>query len=46
MLVVDGNALSLCQVPVSKFHALRYSVAYVLKEMEELEERNILKLQD
>ena len=35
-----------CQVTVSQFHELRYSVAYVLKEMEDLENRNILKLQD
>lgn len=34
------------QVPVSKFHELRYNVTYVLKEMEDLEKRNILKLQD
>ena len=34
------------QVPVSKFHELRYNVAYVLKEMEDLEKRSILKLQD
>ena len=37
---------SLLQVAVSKFHELRYNVAYVLKEMEDLEKRNILKLQD
>ena len=34
------------QVPVSKFHELRYNVTFVLKEMEDLEKRNILKLQD
>ena len=34
------------QVAVSKFHEMRYNVAYVLKEMEDLEKRNILKLQD
>ncbi|XP_038063090.1 COMM domain-containing protein 5-like [Patiria miniata] len=33
------------EVPVSKFHELRYSVAYVLKEMEELEKRSILKIE-
>ena len=36
----------LVQVPISQFHEMRYSVAYVLKEMEDLEKRNILKLQD
>lgn len=34
------------EVPVSQFHQLRYSVAYVLKQMEELEKRSILKIQD
>jgi len=34
------------QVPVAKFHELRYNVAFVLKEMEELEQRNILKIKD
>ncbi|XP_041356846.1 COMM domain-containing protein 5-like [Gigantopelta aegis] len=34
------------EVSVHKFHELRYSVAYVLKEMEELEKRSILKIQD
>ena len=31
---------------MSKFHEMRYNVAYVLKEMEDLEKRNILKLKD
>ena len=34
------------QVPVSKFHELRYNVAFILKEMEDLEQRTILKVQD
>lgn len=34
------------EVPVSQFHQLRYSVAYVLKQMEDLEKRSILKIQD
>lgn len=33
------------QVPVSRFHELRYNVAFVLKEMEDLEKRSILKLE-
>ena len=41
-----NDVFLLLQIPVSKFHELRYSVAYVLKEMEDLEKRNILKLQD
>lgn len=35
----------LLQVPVSRFHELRYNVAFVLKEMEDLEKRSILKLE-
>ena len=31
-------------MPVDKFQELRYSVASVLKEMEDLEERNFLKI--
>ena len=34
------------QVSSSKFHELRYNVAYVLKEMEDVEKKNILKIQD
>ncbi|XP_071787508.1 COMM domain-containing protein 5-like [Asterias amurensis] len=33
------------EVPVSKFHEMRYNVAYVLKEMEDLEKRSILKIE-
>ena len=29
---------------MSKFHELRYNIATVLKEMEDLEKRSILKL--
>ena len=48
-LVYSTLGLSCCcmfQVPVSKFHELRYNVAFVLKEMEDLEKRSILKIQD
>ena len=45
LLVLPLPPLS-SQVPASKFHELRYSVAYVLREMEDLEKKNILKLQD
>ncbi|XP_059201443.1 COMM domain-containing protein 5 [Centropristis striata] len=34
------------EVPVSKFNELRYNVALILKEMNDLEKRNILKIQD
>lgn len=36
----------LSQVPVSKFHELRYNVALILKEMNNLEKRSILQIQD
>ncbi|KAK3739103.1 hypothetical protein QZH41_018237, partial [Actinostola sp. cb2023] len=41
----DGNVQTF-EVPLSKFHQLRYNVAYVLKEMEDVEHKNILKIQD
>jgi hypothetical protein len=31
---------------LAKFNELQYDVAYVLKEMEDIEKRNILKIQD
>ncbi|XP_022069694.2 COMM domain-containing protein 5 isoform X2 [Acanthochromis polyacanthus] len=34
------------EVPVSKFQDLRYNVASILKEMNDLEKRSILKIQD
>lgn len=34
------------QVPVSKFQELRYNVALILKQMNDLEKRNVLKIQD
>ncbi|KAI4819495.1 hypothetical protein KUCAC02_004741 [Chaenocephalus aceratus] len=34
------------EVPLSKFQELRYNVALILKEMNDLEKRNILKIQD
>lgn len=45
LTLTDGRIHSF-EVPVSKFHELRYNVAYVLKEMEDLEKRSILKIQD
>jgi hypothetical protein len=45
MTLSDGT-IKTFEVQVSKFHELRYNVTYVLKEMEDLEKRNILKLQD
>ncbi|KAL7863412.1 hypothetical protein SRHO_G00123960 [Serrasalmus rhombeus] len=41
----DGNICRF-EVPVSKFHELRYNVALILKEMNDLEKRSILKIQD
>ncbi|KAM5145789.1 COMM domain-containing protein 5 [Mantella aurantiaca] len=34
------------EVPVAKFQELRYNVALILKEMNDLEKKNILKIQD
>ncbi|KAM3912489.1 COMM domain-containing protein 5 [Leptodactylus fuscus] len=34
------------EVPVAKFQELRYNVALLLKEMNDLEKKNILKIQD
>lgn len=45
MTLTDGG-IHTFEVPISKFNELRYNVAYVLKEMEELEKRSILKIQD
>jgi len=36
----------LFQVPVAKFQELRYNVALILKEINDLEKRSILKIQD
>ncbi|XP_028418438.1 COMM domain-containing protein 5-like [Dendronephthya gigantea] len=41
----DGSIKSF-EVPLSRFNELEYDVAYVLKEMEDLEKRNILKIED
>ncbi|XP_066286096.1 COMM domain-containing protein 5-like isoform X1 [Branchiostoma lanceolatum] len=45
MTLSDGR-IQTFEVPVSKFHELRYNVAHVLREMESLEKRNVLKIQD
>lgn len=34
------------EVPVSKFQELRYNIALILKEMNDLEKRSVLKIQD
>lgn len=41
-----SNLSTLFQVPVAKFQELRYNVALILKEMNDLEKRSILKIQD
>jgi len=45
MKLSDGS-IQQFEVPSSKFHELRHNVASVLKEMNDLERRNILKIQD
>ncbi|XP_003390541.1 PREDICTED: COMM domain-containing protein 5-like [Amphimedon queenslandica] len=42
MKLSNGN-IKTFEVSASRFHELRYSVAFVLKEMEEMEKRNIIK---
>ncbi|XP_070554256.1 COMM domain-containing protein 5-like [Ptychodera flava] len=45
-MTLSNGSIHNFEIPVSKFHELRYNVAYVLKEMEDLEKRSILKIQD
>jgi len=45
MTLSDGKQQQFA-VPISQFHELRYNVALVLNEMEALERRSILKIQD
>ncbi|XP_055959011.1 COMM domain-containing protein 5 [Patella vulgata] len=45
MTLSDGS-IKTFEVPTSKFHELRYNVAFILKEMEDLEKRSILKIKD
>ncbi|KPP66870.1 hypothetical protein Z043_114588 [Scleropages formosus] len=45
MKLSDGRTHQF-EVPVSKFQELRYNVALILKEMNDLEKRSILKIQD
>lgn len=45
-MIFSNGSTKVFEVPVSQFHQLRYSVAYVLKQMEDLEKRSILKIQD
>ncbi|XP_061691106.1 COMM domain-containing protein 5 isoform X1 [Syngnathoides biaculeatus] len=45
MKLSDGNFHQF-EVPPAKFQELRYNVALILKEMNDLEKRSILKIQD
>ncbi len=45
MTLSDGSVKTM-EMPVEKFHELRYNVAYVIKEMESVEKKSILKIQD
>ncbi|XP_053735927.1 COMM domain-containing protein 5 [Synchiropus splendidus] len=45
MKLSDGSYQQF-EVPVAKFQELRYNVALILKEMNDLEKRSILKIQD
>ncbi|NXV19477.1 COMD5 protein, partial [Cepphus grylle] len=46
MLKLSDGTAHRFEVPVAKFQELRYSVALILKEMNDLEKRSILKIQD
>ncbi|KAM6354062.1 LOW QUALITY PROTEIN: COMM domain-containing protein 5 [Alca torda] len=46
MLKLSGGTAHRFEVPVAKFQELRYSVALILKEMNDLKKRSILKIQD
>lgn len=45
-LKLSDGKIHTFEVSLSKFHELRYNVAYVLKEMEDIEKKSILKIQD
>ncbi|OWF53764.1 COMM domain-containing protein 5-like [Mizuhopecten yessoensis] len=45
-LTLSDGRIHTFEIPVAKFHELRYNVAFVLKEMEDLEKRSILKIKD
>ncbi|XP_006632837.2 COMM domain-containing protein 5 [Lepisosteus oculatus] len=45
MKLTDGSAHRF-ELPVSKFQELRYNVALILKEMNDLEKRSVLQIQD
>ncbi|KAM8953572.1 COMM domain-containing protein 5 [Pelodytes ibericus] len=45
-LKLSDGAFHRFEVPVAKFQELRYNVALILKEMNDLEKRSILKIQD
>ncbi|KAJ8028040.1 COMM domain-containing protein 5 [Holothuria leucospilota] len=45
-ITLSDGSMKKVEVPMTKFHELRYNVSSVLKEMEELEKRSILKIQD
>lgn len=45
-LILSNGEVSTFEVPLTKFQELRYNVSYVLKEMEALEKKSILRLAD
>uniref|UniRef100_A0A8B9FR72 COMM domain-containing protein 5 n=1 Tax=Amazona collaria TaxID=241587 RepID=A0A8B9FR72_9PSIT len=46
MLKLSDGTAHRFEVPVAKFQELRYNVALILKEMNDLEKRSVLKIQD
>uniref|UniRef100_A0A8C5RWN2 COMM domain-containing protein 5 n=1 Tax=Laticauda laticaudata TaxID=8630 RepID=A0A8C5RWN2_LATLA len=45
-LKISDGSTHRFEVPVAKFQELRYNIALILKEMNDLEKRSILKIQD
>ena len=45
MTLSDGT-IHLFEMPISQFHELRYSVAAVLKDMENINQKSIFKIKD
>uniref|UniRef100_A0A2D4F6B1 COMM domain-containing protein 5 n=2 Tax=Micrurus TaxID=8634 RepID=A0A2D4F6B1_MICCO len=45
-LQISDGSTHRFEVPVAKFQELRYNIALILKEMNDLEKRSILKIQD
>ena len=45
-LTLSDGRVHLFEVPLSQFHELRYNVAAVLKDMDNINQKNIFKIKD